>query len=77
MPHLLAWYAAYCVTIAETCTHAGTNRLLRLLAVDLIIEARKYRDLINRVGLTKTQSGQPELLSEECSEANLPALDLF
>jgi hypothetical protein len=33
MPHLLEWYAAYCVAIAETCTHAGTNRLLRLLAV--------------------------------------------
>jgi hypothetical protein len=44
MPHLLEWYAAYCVAIAETCTHAGTNRLLRLLAVDLAIEAHKYRD---------------------------------
>ncbi|MEA2982401.1 MAG: hypothetical protein QOF91_1057 [Alphaproteobacteria bacterium] len=43
MPHLLEWYASYCVTISESCTDARAKRLLRLLSVDLAVEAQKFR----------------------------------
>lgn len=44
IPHLLEWHASYCVTLAESSTHARTKRLLRLLAVDLAVEAQKHRN---------------------------------
>ena len=43
IPHLLEWYGCYCSCVAETCQNLSASKLLRLLAVDLIIEADKYR----------------------------------
>jgi hypothetical protein len=47
-PHLLEWYASYCVTLAENCERPRTQRLMRLLAADLAIEAHRRRRSFNR-----------------------------
>jgi hypothetical protein len=43
IPHLLEWQASYCATLAETSKRRRTRVLLRLLAVDLAIEAERSR----------------------------------
>jgi hypothetical protein len=54
IPHLLEWYASYCITIAEDCTSSRANKLLRLLAVDLALEAQKHRLEARKRKLTPT-----------------------
>lgn len=41
--HLLEWYAAYCITVAENCARPDVSRMLRQLSVDLALEAHKCR----------------------------------
>ena len=43
VPHLLEWYASYCITLSESCTDTRTKRLLRLLSSDLALESLKLR----------------------------------
>ena len=43
MPHVLEWYGSYCSSLAENCEKLSTSKVLRLLAIDLIIEADKHR----------------------------------
>jgi hypothetical protein len=45
IPHLLEWHASYCVILAESTKHPRAQMLLRLLAVDLTIEAERSRRL--------------------------------
>src|SRR3954452_5909623 len=44
VPHLLEWYASYCMTVSDSCTDTRTKRLLWLLARDLALECQKVRD---------------------------------
>jgi hypothetical protein len=53
MPHVLEWYGSYCSSLAEKCEKLSTSKLLRLLAIDLIIEADKHR---RRLALGKLRS---------------------
>jgi hypothetical protein len=43
IPHLLEWHASYCATLAESSKRRRTQLVLRLLAVDLTIQAEKSR----------------------------------
>ena len=43
VPHLLEWYASYCITVSESCTDPRTRKLLRLLSGDLALESLKLR----------------------------------
>jgi len=45
--HKLLWYGESCIALSET-HHARAKRILRELAVDLLIEAEKQRLLVRR-----------------------------
>jgi hypothetical protein len=45
--HKLLWYGESCIALSET-RHARAKRILRELAVDLLIEAEKQRLLVRR-----------------------------
>jgi hypothetical protein len=46
--HKLQWYGETCLALSEVCGHARAKRVLRELAVDLLIEAKKQRSLVRR-----------------------------
>jgi hypothetical protein len=43
---LLEGHAAVCIKLSEDCTHARTKRVLRQIAVDLMIEAESQRAMM-------------------------------
>jgi hypothetical protein len=68
LPHLLEWYASYCINLAEKCEQPRTARRLRILSVDLALAAERFR----RLGSTTEPSERPR--DQESSWAAIPIL---
>ena len=48
MPHLLEWHACHCAAQVKICKQPHAARLLRVLSVDLALEAEKYRRMVRQ-----------------------------
>jgi hypothetical protein len=61
-PHLLEWHSSHCVALADLCATPHVKKILRLLAVDLALEAQALRREMRMtaqdvmVGLGKSRS---------------------
>jgi hypothetical protein len=54
--HQLHWYAARCIVLSDSRSHAAAKQILRRLAVDLLDEAEKQRRAIRQRSGTESGS---------------------
>jgi len=47
-PHLLEWHSSHCISLADSCTQPHVKKILRLLAVDLTLEAQLLRRVMQK-----------------------------
>jgi hypothetical protein len=60
--HLLHWHAANCITLSEVSSHTAAKRVLRQLALDLLVEAEAQR---SRPKVTDNAPPGPTLIAAE------------